>query len=106
SYCAMRYCGYEVLRSCPTRRSSDLSLKPSGSRPLTSHRLSLISRSRSRSPRAAFDFWHPQGAKPSNKKRPSPQGLGISKKELLRSEEHTSELQSRENLVCRLLLQK
>src|SRR5690606_27053084 len=26
--------------------------------------------------------------------------------ELLRSEEHTSELQSRENLVCRLLLEK
>src|SRR5436309_11802872 len=27
-------------------------------------------------------------------------------KERLRSEEHTSELQSRENLVCRLLLEK
>src|SRR5690606_39620587 len=27
-------------------------------------------------------------------------------RELLRSEEHTSELQSRENLVCRLLLEK
>src|SRR5690606_41397444 len=27
-------------------------------------------------------------------------------KQLLRSEEHTSELQSRENLVCRLLLEK
>src|SRR5690606_40268316 len=30
--------------------------------------------------------------------------FGIS--DLLRSEEHTSELQSRENLVCRLLLEK
>src|SRR5690606_40593689 len=30
-------------------------------------------------------------------------GLG---KRLVRSEEHTSELQSRENLVCRLLLEK
>src|SRR5690606_40849483 len=29
-------------------------------------------------------------------------GIGV----LLRSEEHTSELQSRENLVCRLLLEK
>src|SRR5690606_39619371 len=29
-----------------------------------------------------------------------------SPRELLRSEEHTSELQSRENLVCRLLLEK
>src|SRR5690606_41600645 len=32
---------------------------------------------------------------------PSPRPSGIS-----RSEEHTSELQSRENLVCRLLLEK
>src|SRR5690606_658167 len=30
--------------------------------------------------------------------------LGQTKREILRSEEHTSELQSRENLVCRLLL--
>src|SRR5690606_40179628 len=29
-----------------------------------------------------------------------------SKKAVMRSEEHTSELQSRENLVCRLLLEK
>src|SRR5690606_39672208 len=36
------------------------------------------------------------------------QGRGITKAEVreLRSEEHTSELQSRENLVCRLLLEK
>src|SRR5690606_39409259 len=32
--------------------------------------------------------------------------LGIRGKLALRSEEHTSELQSRENLVCRLLLQQ
>src|SRR5690606_42121137 len=30
----------------------------------------------------------------------------ISYRDLIRSEEHTSELQSRENLVCRLLLEK
>src|SRR5690606_40202806 len=30
----------------------------------------------------------------------------IGQLELIRSEEHTSELQSRENLVCRLLLEK
>src|SRR5690606_14370467 len=30
----------------------------------------------------------------------------VFRKEILRSEEHTSELQSRENLVCRLLLEK
>ena len=33
-------------------------------------------------------------------------GKEISDKEILRSEEHTSELQSRRNLVCRLLLEK
>src|SRR5690606_42135924 len=32
--------------------------------------------------------------------------LSILKSDLIRSEEHTSELQSRENLVCRLLLEK
>src|SRR5690606_40175262 len=32
--------------------------------------------------------------------------LGRNTRETLRSEEHTSELQSRENLVCRLLLEK
>src|SRR5690606_39636679 len=32
--------------------------------------------------------------------------LGLGAVEVLRSEEHTSELQSRENLVCRLLLEK
>src|SRR5690606_40160774 len=40
---------------------------------------------------------------------PAPHGLGISARGVTvstRSEEHTSELQSRENLVCRLLLEK
>src|SRR5436309_5714794 len=32
--------------------------------------------------------------------------LNVSAEEAKRSEEHTSELQSRENLVCRLLLEK
>src|SRR5690606_41946164 len=37
----------------------------------------------------------------------SPQGLTVlALDEVPRSEEHTSELQSRENLVCRLLLEK
>src|SRR3712207_8266489 len=33
-------------------------------------------------------------------------GLGVTRRELLRSEEHTSELQSRQYLVCRLLLEQ
>src|SRR5690606_42074066 len=32
--------------------------------------------------------------------------LPLAQRQLVRSEEHTSELQSRENLVCRLLLEK
>src|SRR5690606_41708567 len=38
-------------------------------------------------------------------RRPEPLAL-TNKPRYLRSEEHTSELQSRENLVCRLLLEK
>src|SRR5690606_39424368 len=33
-------------------------------------------------------------------------GVGVERVAFLRSEEHTSELQSREKLVCRLLLEK
>src|SRR5690606_16515883 len=51
-----------------------------------------------------------QGTQPDGRDRPYPprtaQGRQLSKRALLRSEEHTSELQSRENLVCRLLLEK
>src|SRR5690606_41551626 len=88
------------LHSFPTRRSSDLSGSraprprvrnlqvqgpaqpaPSRPRPLSPRRLSK------RAPRPPL----------SRLRRP----LSLS-----RSEEHTSELQSRENLVCRLLLEK
>src|SRR5690606_40117818 len=37
---------------------------------------------------------------------PNEEGLTFSNEKYFRSEEHTSELQSRENLVCRLLLDK
>src|SRR5690606_39756910 len=39
-------------------------------------------------------------------RHPSPRGSRRAGRTLARSEEHTSELQSRENLVCRLLLDK
>src|SRR5690606_41957610 len=41
-------------------------------------------------PARVVPIWHPQAARP---------------RASVRSEEHTSELQSRENLVCRLLLE-
>src|SRR5688572_31814769 len=70
------------LHSFPTRRSSDLP----GS--VTSHAPTGPTRHRPRQPRPAPCR---DGA------RPGPVG---------RSEEHTSELQSQSNLVCRLLLEK
>src|SRR6266700_5758467 len=38
--------------------------------------------------------------------RKKPDSLRLATRIIMRSEEHTSELQSRENLVCRLLLEK
>src|SRR5690606_41495607 len=85
-------------RSFPTRRSSDLCSWPCpatsppspnwpGSPPCTSHR----------SPRPTRrPCWTTRPTAPSTR------ACGPDS----RSEEHTSELQSRENLVCRLLLEK
>src|SRR5690606_42072095 len=46
------------------------------------------------------------GAAPGGWSQCVRQALGDSGRVVARSEEHTSELQSRENLVCRLLLEK
>src|SRR5437870_8391506 len=67
---------FRDLLSFPTRRSSDLSLARSGNRSVTYCKF----------PEACSSLW-PQAARS-------------------RSEEHTSELQSRGHLVCRLLLEK
>src|SRR2546430_6993857 len=49
-------------------------------------------------------------ASPRTRPKRSPQGHGLlpnqQRTDALRSEEHTSELQSQSNLVCRLLLEK
>src|SRR5690606_41968585 len=53
-------------------------------------------------PRGVRDRTRAEGAEARGwGRRPAPSGL-----QAARSEEHTSELQSRENLVCRLLLEK
>src|SRR5438874_11931562 len=75
-YC---YADYRDLHSFPTRRSSDL-------------RSSRISR-------ATGGGW----ARPTSSSRCRP---GSTSRRAARSEEHTSELQSRRDLVCRLLLEK
>src|SRR5690606_42031882 len=85
------------LLSFPTRRSSDLEgphsgpawkrlLKDPWAAPLNAARLDAPLALRTREPGDRF----------------APMGVGGTK----RSEEHTSELQSRENIVCRLLLEK
>src|SRR5690606_40727562 len=52
---------------------------------------------RPKAPPRACSFWHPAPSVSLPPPCPTPAP---------RSEEHTSELQSRENLVCRLLLEK
>src|SRR5690606_39668799 len=91
--------------SFPTRRSSDLS------RPEVCQLTKLVASGNSNSPRWTSGFAH--GA-PRTARRPPPRSPrrprgGVRERQehgRLRSEEHTSELQSRENLVCRLLLEK
>src|SRR5690606_39488472 len=89
--------------SFPTRRSSDLkcTLEPNKYRAPVSHPYFELFR--------AWSFINNIKYKESGDKNAywSPLPLQL-KKEILeskRSEEHTSELQSRENLVCRLLLE-
>src|SRR5690606_40134958 len=94
---------HRVLHSFPTRRSSDL--RPgstwSGSWLVDLDRAVLV-----------FDRHAPDGtaghvdAPEQQHRRHQDRGLDRREAEEDRSEEHTSELQSRENLVCRLLLEK
>src|SRR5690606_41734955 len=80
------------LHSFPTRRSSDLhaAMPPRCRVPLPRHQSPGRSSWCGRSP-LARDY-----------RSAAERGTGTQR----RSEEHTSELQSRENLVCRLLLEK
>src|SRR5690606_42046593 len=86
-----------VRHSFPTRRSSDLAISASEHTP------------NSKRPRAAVR--RVSGA-PSERSCRAVEFLNAISRMILtppmtfRSEEHTSELQSRENLVCRLLLEK
>src|SRR5690606_40501036 len=47
-----------------------------------------------------------RGSLPAHRGRPGRRAGSDPRSRIRRSEEHTSELQSRENLVCRLLLEK
>src|SRR2546427_6886814 len=58
-----------------------------------------------REPCAAQDLGH-HGARRDGREEHRPHGIGPVHPKCDRSEEHTSELQSQSNLVCRLLLEK
>src|SRR5690606_40080641 len=91
------YADHRALHSFPTRRSSDLP----GSSPSSSRSAQASRGARSRSRRRAWPSPAPRrDLRPAQARPPSADAP------VLRSEEHTSELQSRENLVCRLLLEK
>src|SRR5690606_41873003 len=92
-----------ALRSFPTRRSSDLTCQGAA-----------LDRIEFQHPLAKFDAGYDRRAPVylgeyvtldtgTGVVHSSP-AYGV--EDFLRSEEHTSELQSRENLVCRLLLEK
>src|SRR5690606_41510488 len=88
-YVFHRYVAPEFLHSFPTRRSSDLAVPAAQAvRPERRARGPGLGRRRP-DPRPRARRLLRRRAGPSR-----------------RSEEHTSELQSRENLVCRLLLEK
>src|SRR5690606_42134797 len=98
--------GHHDTHSLPTRRSSDLTGTESGAGRMMSGgskaggadsgSAALAGASRPKTPIRIFPR--------SRERRP----LELRGKAMpgIRSEEHTSELQSRENLVCRLLLEK
>src|SRR5207249_10247186 len=98
---------HRLLHSFPTRRSSDL--VPAG-RPWSASASAMIAGSHSRSTPSRSTISGPGTAPPypglnlttaNLGAPPDPGGGGLN-----RSEEHTSELQSRFDLVCRLLLEK
>src|SRR5690606_41009650 len=96
--------GLLALHSFPTRRSSDLGrVLPDHDQPLEA------SSACSRSARMSSICSIPMDSRTMSRGTPafcSSSSLSWRWVVEARSEEHTSELQSRENLVCRLLLEK
>src|SRR5690606_40878305 len=90
-------------RSVPTRRSSDLG--QAEAEPVVHQGIGLVRRHRCGVPADEFrgqgELDGGPGQHSAQQSRDGGQRLAAP-----RSEEHTSELQSRENLVCRLLLEK
>src|SRR5207302_7594476 len=98
----MRYATDRAVPSFPTRRSSDLTHPPDGLHEMHDQEQTDGVTAEADEPLEAGGYVG--GAdngndRPSHKHHHGGEDVG-------RSEEHTSELQSRENLVCRLLLEK
>src|SRR5690606_39382581 len=91
------------LHSFPTRRSSDLASPPPTPATPTARRPTPRPRAASWCCRAASTESTPASSPTSSSARTTRTRAPTT---VRRSEEHTSELQSRENLVCRLLLEK
>src|SRR5690606_40805059 len=102
---SLAHCSAPPLHPFPTRRSSDLpALPPGGCRTASRARRSWAASGRALSPAAPCPAQRHASPPADRGWRARLKVLACS--ELNRSEEHTSELQSRENLVCRLLLEK
>src|SRR5206468_12868305 len=93
-------CDHPRLHSFPTRRSSDL-FAASRSAP-TDFCVSATSRPKPYQPWP----WVTARRYAGGVRPPTTIGIGFCTGRVSRSEEHTSELQSRSDLVCRLLLEK
>src|SRR5690606_40860873 len=98
------YRAHRDLPSFPTRRSSDLHLRITiGVNPGVNSYSTTVRNNPLESSTGATSFKAVIGEICISSSRSS---LGTHESVECRSEEHTSELQSRENLVCRLLLEK
>src|SRR5690606_41745374 len=103
SFLFLCYPYHLLLHSFPTRRSSDLEGTAQAVPSLHVLPSSPISPRRTAPRPPSVPAAHPtKGCLCERTQRP----LRLDDPRSARSEEHTSELQSRENLVCRLLLEK
>src|SRR5690606_40612276 len=101
----LRLCFYRASYSFPTRRSSDLAApgpQPVAAVPVRRHPRHPPGQGFPQRPGGAADA----ALEPELRRDPFRRLPVRDDRPVLRSEEHTSELQSRENLVCRLLLEK
>src|SRR5207302_10245868 len=106
--CLFYYCADPcALHSFPTRRSSDL--LPERKRDICRRTQVVLRGFRIRERDVSLvehRFAHALRRQRNTNRAPAGWGSEIHLPSARRSEEHTSELQSRENLVCRLLLEK